>query len=121
MNETPPPERELVALLELSERATTVPQGVSALDAVDVAAAEALGATGSPASEPERMAFEAWMRGHCWSLCATWNGTEYRGDAEQGGHYCPKAATTRMLWAAWRDRAALSRMTPPPAELGKGE
>lgn len=80
---------------------------------VDVAAAEALGATGSPASEPERLTFEAWMRGHCWALCATWNGTEYRGDTEQAGHYSPQAATTRMLWAAWRDRAALAAQPAP--------
>ena len=38
------------------------------------------------------------MRGHCWPLCATWDGAGYRSDAEQGGRYCPDAArTTRDL------------------------
>ena len=76
---------------------------------VGVEEAEAMGAAGGPASEPERLAFEAWMRGHCWALCATWDGTGYRSDAEQGGRYCPDAARTRMLWAAWRDRATLAQ------------
>jgi hypothetical protein len=76
---------------------------------VGVEAAEAMGARGGPASESERLAFEAWMRGHCWALCATWDGTGYRSDAEQGGRYCPDAGRTRGLWAAWRDRAALAQ------------
>ncbi|GEM_PF-1890592 len=82
---------------------------------VGVEAAEAMGATGGPASEPERLAFEAWMRGHCWALCATWDGAGYRSDAEQGGRYCPDAARTRMLWAAWRDRAALAQQPAAPS------
>lgn len=76
--------------------------------APSIEAAEAMGASGGPASESERLAFEAWMRGHCWALCATWDGSAYTSDAEQGGGYCPNAARTRMQWAAWRDRAALS-------------
>jgi len=76
---------------------------------VGVEAAEAMGARGGPASESERLAFEAWMRGHCWALCATWDGTGYRSDAEQGGRHCPDAGRTRGLWAAWRDRAALAQ------------
>jgi len=70
--------------------------------------AHEMGARGAAANDDERLAFEAWMRGHCWALCATWNGKEYKSDAEQGGRYCHAAATTRMLWAAWRDRAALA-------------
>jgi len=73
-----------------------------------VEAAESIGAKGGPVVEAERLAFEAWMRGHCWALSATWNGKEYRSDAEEGGRYCPQASMTRMLWAAWRDRAALA-------------
>lgn len=80
---------------------------------VSIEAAETMGAVGGPASERERQAFEAWMRGHCWALCATWNGTEYRSDAEVGGRYCPQAASTRQLWAAWRDRAALATGEQP--------
>lgn len=71
--------------------------------------AEAMGAKGGPAHDGERLAFEAWMRGHCWALCATWTGTQYRSDAEQGGDVDPRAMRTRQLWAAWRDRAALAR------------
>ena len=78
------------------------------MPAPSLQAAEAMGAQGAPPNDAERLAFEAWMRGHCWALCATWDGTQYRSDAEQGGRYCPEAANTRRLWAAWRDRAALA-------------
>ncbi|MDQ5942331.1 MAG: hypothetical protein QG572_1146 [Pseudomonadota bacterium] len=71
-------------------------------------AAHAMGANGGESVEAERAAFEAWMRGHCWALCATWNGREYRSNVEQGGKVCPHAMRTRQLWAAWRDRAALA-------------
>lgn len=74
-----------------------------------VEAAEAMGAKGGQAGDGERLAFEAWMRGHCWALCATWDGKQYRSDAEQGGDVDPRAMRTRQLWAAWRDRAALAR------------
>lgn len=82
------------------------PVGV-ALPAPTEQAAYDLGAKGAPATEHERLLFEAWMRGHCWALCATWNGKEYRSDAEQGGDLDPRAMATRRLFAAWRDRAAL--------------
>lgn len=58
-------------------------------------AAHALGRDGGPTTAAERALFEAWMRGHCWQ-CAEWNGKSYAD------------TTTRVLWAAWRDRAALS-------------
>lgn len=67
-----------------------------------------MGAKGAPATDAERLLFEAWMRGHCWALCATWDGKCYRSDAEQNGNIDPRAMNTRQLWAAWRDRAALS-------------
>lgn len=70
--------------------------------------ARKMGEKGGPVVEAERLAFEAWMAGHCWALCATWNGKEYRGDAEAGHYICPRAMNTRQLWAAWRDRAALA-------------
>lgn len=73
-----------------------------------IEAAERMGAKGGPVVEAERLAFEAWMRGHCWALCATWDGKTYRSDSEQGGRVCPSAMNTRQMWAAWRDRAALS-------------
>ena len=72
-------------------------------------AAHAMGAAGGPPHEGERLAFEAWMRGHCWALCATWRGTQYTADDEVGGYVNPYAMRTRQLWAAWRDRAALAR------------
>ena len=71
-------------------------------------AAYDLGAKGAPPTESERLLFEAWMRGHCWALCATWDGKGYRSDAERGGFIDPRAMNTRQLWAAWRDRAALA-------------
>ena len=78
-----------------------------------VAEAEAMGAKGGQAGEGERLAFEAWMRGHCWALCATWDGKQYRSDGEQTGWPDPQAMMTRRLWAAWRDRAALARPKTP--------
>lgn len=74
-----------------------------------IEAAYAMGAKGAPAVEDERLAFEAWMRGHCWGLCATWRGDGYSSDAENDGNCIdPRAMMTRRLWAAWRDRAALA-------------
>lgn len=70
-------------------------------------AARLMGAKGGPTIEEERLAFEAWMAGHCWALGATWNGTEYRGSSESPNFVCPHAMRARQLWAAWRDRAAL--------------
>ena len=71
-------------------------------------AAHAMGANGGQTIEAERLAFEAWMRGHCWALCAEWTGSQYLGSSEQAGSFCPHAMMTRKLWAAWRDRAALA-------------
>ena len=71
-------------------------------------AAAEMGANGSHAVEAERLAFEAWMRGHCWKLGAKWTGTEYRSAFEKGGMVDMHAMRTRELWAAWRDRAALA-------------
>ena len=79
--------------------------------------AHAMGAAGGPNHEGERAAFEAWMRGHCWALCATWDGKQYRSDGEQSGWPDPQAMMTRRLWAAWRDRAALTRLMTPNAEV----
>lgn len=74
-----------------------------------------IGAKGAPATDAERLLFEAWMSGHCWALCATWDGKCYRSDAEQGGNIDPRAMNTRQLWAAWRDRAALAASPAQPA------
>ena len=77
-------------------------------------AAHDMGAKGGPVVEAERLAFEAWMRGHCWALSAHWTGSQYVNDAEAGGDLDPRAMQTRRLWAAWRDRAALSAAAPAP-------
>lgn len=77
-----------------------------------------MGAKGAPATDAERLLFEAWMRGHCWALCATWDGKCYRSDAEQGGNVDPRAMNTRQLWAAWRDRAALAAQAAPGVPAG---
>ena len=77
------------------------------MSAPDIEAARKMGAKGGGVSDAERLAFEAWMQGHCWALSATWNGSGYVSDAEQAGRYCAQAGRTRGLWAAWRDRAAL--------------
>lgn len=77
--------------------------------APSIEAAHAIGASGGPYDEDERLAFEAWMNGHCWELGAFWDGTGYRGAAEHSDYVCPLALQARQLWAAWRDRAALAR------------
>jgi hypothetical protein len=82
-------------------------------------AAAAMGAQGGPPSEAERLAFEAWMRGHSWPVAGVWDGTTYTGRPDLEPLWLDTAAMqTRMLWAAWRDRAALA--TPPPATREAG-
>ena len=73
-----------------------------------IAAAKKMGESGSPVVPEERLAFEAWMQGHCWALGAEWTGSGYRASCETGTYIDPQAMCTRMMWAAWRDRAALS-------------
>lgn len=76
--------------------------------APSIEAAEAMGAKGAPVVEAERLAFEAWMKGHCWEVEAVWDGTQYWNEKERGDYVCPKAMNMRRMWAAWRDRAALA-------------
>lgn len=76
--------------------------------APSIESAFAMGAKSGPNVEEERLAFEAWMLGHCWALSAEWTGSHYRGSDENGENFCPHAMVTRKLWAAWRDRAALA-------------
>lgn len=88
------------------------PQSESAAPTVE--AAREMGAKGGPVVEAERLAFEAWMAGHCWAVSPTWNGETYDDSEEDKKRKLldPLARTTRMLWAAWRDRAALSSLRP---------
>lgn len=88
------------------------PQSESAAPTVE--AAREMGAKGGPVVEAERLAFEAWMAGHCWAVSPTWNGKTYDDSEEDKKRKLlgPLARTTRMLWAAWRDRAALSSLRP---------
>lgn len=88
-------------------------------DAPSIEAAYAMGAKGGPVVEAERLAFEAWMRGHCWSVSDTWDGSQYadRASAKKCGWVDPLAMDTRRLWAVWRDRAAL--MPNPTFEAGE--
>jgi hypothetical protein len=86
------------------------------MSATKLAEALRLGREGAPPTEAERLLFEEWMRGHCWALCATWNGTQYVHEAEAGGDLYPPAMNTRQLFAAWRDRAALASYEAAQAE-----
>lgn len=69
-----------------------------------------MGAKGGESFEQERIAFEAWMKGHGLKMDAEWNGNGYIAEIEKKNkrHVCPKAAAIRGMWAAWRDRAALA-------------
>lgn len=101
------------------EEARPAPAAPQAGEAPSVEAAREMGAKGAPAVEAERLAFEAWMAGHCWALSATWDGKQYKSDAEAGGDLDPRAMATRRLWAAWRDRAALT--SQPMSREGMNE
>ena len=83
-------------------------EDVRAMGAPSIEAAYAIGAKGGVVVDAERLAFESWMAGHCWALCAAWDGSGYRCESEQAGQFSSAAGMTRRLWAAWRDRAALA-------------
>ncbi len=72
-----------------------------------------MGATGGKVSDDERLAFEAWMKGHCWAIHAKWRNGQYISDQEieNKNYVCPHAMSVRQLWAAWRDRAALAQQS----------
>jgi hypothetical protein len=64
---------------------------------VTIEAAQRMGEHGAPHNEAERLLFEAYMKGHCWAV-GTW--------LPDKGHY--DDMMSRMLFAVWRDRAALA-------------
>ena len=78
-------------------------------------AAYDMGSKGAEPTEQERLLFEEWMRGHCWALCAHWDGKQYASDEETNGMVSMQAMVTRRLFGAWRDRAALYA-APTPQE-----
>jgi len=61
--------------------------------------AREMGRRGATVDDHERLLFEAWMDGHCWK-CGQW--VQF-----PNGEFAYDDMTTRVLWAAWRDRAAL--------------
>ena len=79
-------------------------------------AAYDIGAKGSEPTENERLAFEAWMRGHCWKVVGDWDGKQYKHDCEDGEFIHDGAMGTRRLWAAWRDRGAVARVLAEQAQ-----
>lgn len=80
------------------------------MKAPSIEASYEMGAKGGPIIEAERIAFESWMRGHCWAVSETWNGKYYEDSLEYltAKMIDPLAMDTRRLWAVWRDRAALT-------------
>lgn len=82
---------------------------------IDETAAHNLGAIGAEPTEFERRLFEAWMRGHCWAIAGEWNGRTYIAADEDSRRVNQHAMMTRQLWAAWRDRAALTGYAATPA------
>lgn len=76
--------------------------------AITAEQAHEIGAKGAEPTNEERLLFEAWMRGHCWAVVGEWDGKTYKHENESTGFVHPATMTTRRLWAAWRDRAALT-------------
>lgn len=70
-------------------------------------AAYRLGAVGAPHNETERLLFEAYLKGHCWA-CGDWDAAK--------GYYTDQS--TRIMFALWRDRAALVLPKPALTSLG---
>ena len=79
-------------------------------------AAYDIGAKGSEPTEEERLAFESWMRGHCWAVIGEWDGKQYKHAHESTGFVHGGAMETRRLWAAWRDRGAVARVLAEQAQ-----
>ena len=79
-------------------------------------AAHDIGAKGSEPTEAERLAFESWMRGHCWAVIGEWDGKQYKHAHESTGFVHGGAMETRRLWAAWRDRGAVARVLAEQAQ-----
>jgi len=105
-------------LARVLHRVAQQPSAERGGDAPSVEAAREMGAKGGPVVQAERLAFEAWMAGHCWKVSPTWNGREYDDSEEDKKRKLldPLARITRMLWAAWRDRAALAAQPSAPAQ-----
>ena len=108
---------EHLALIAEAHDCLDQPEPEEPSDEDRIKAAFAMGQTGAPPSETERLAFESWMRGHSWLVEGVWNGTTYddRGPSRVSS-VDVGAMQTRMLWAAWRDRAALARWGRPAVE-----
>jgi hypothetical protein len=73
--------------------------------AISEAMAEALGETGAPHSEAERKLYEAYCKGHCWTV-GPWLADK--------GHYYEMA--DRIRFAMWRDRASLATRDATPID-----
>lgn len=88
--------KNIQAAMESAARFSRMREEEAAAHTIPRSAAHDMGAKGGSVSHFERELFEEWMRGHCWSV----------GDRLDSGEYAEMY--TRMLWAAWRDRAALA-------------
>lgn len=71
--------------------------------------AERMGEKGAPHSEPERMLYEAYCKGHCWPV-GPWVINPKTGNGEYYG------VMDRIRFAMWRDRAALATAPTMPHE-----
>lgn len=71
----------------------------------------------------ERVLFEAWVEGHGWELECEWDPhtQSYLSETELlystfspsfSPPICPVGTRVRMMWASWRDRAALAKTHP---------
>jgi hypothetical protein len=99
-------ERSMRQLITRARALLAAPEAVAVSPSED--AAFAMGQTGGQPSEAERLAFEQRIRGHSWLVAGEWNGSTYDDRPGREGWHDNNTMITRMLWAAWRDRAALS-------------
>jgi len=98
-------EQHVAPALDIARKTLSAPtHGADARPvAITEVMAEEMGANGSPHSEPERLLFEAYCKGHCWAV-GEWNGQHYVDMAD------------RIRFAYWRDRAALATRDSAPSD-----
>jgi hypothetical protein len=85
------------------------PDAAPSTVAPTIEAAKKMGEKGAPHSEPERLLYEAYCKGHCWAV-GPW---VINPKTDKGEYY---EMIDRIRFAMWRDRAALAAAPTPVAD-----